>query len=129
VKLAFVNRGAELRELDMAAKRGGLLVVYGRRRVGKTRLLRHWLQRHDGLYTQAIEAQSDLQIAQVVQDLGPQLETKLVPRSWSELLELLAGHAASALISSKLYSMTDRKLRTIEGFMSLLRVTQGGGND
>ena len=46
-----------------------------------------------------------------------------------ELLELLAGHAASALISSKLYSMTDRKLRTIEGFMSLLRVTQGGGND
>lgn len=45
-----------------------------------------------------------------------------------KLLELLAGHAASALISSKLYSMTDRKLRTIEGFMSLLRVTQGGEN-
>ena len=46
-----------------------------------------------------------------------------------KLLELLAGHAASALISSKLYSMADRKLRTIEGFMSLLRVTQGGEND
>ncbi|MFY9556515.1 MAG: GAF domain-containing protein [Blastocatellia bacterium] len=45
-----------------------------------------------------------------------------------KLLELLAGHAASALISSKLYSMADRKLRTIEGFMSLLRVTEGGGN-
>lgn len=45
-----------------------------------------------------------------------------------KLLELLAGHAASALISSKLYSMADRKLRTIEGFMSLLRVTQGGTN-
>ncbi len=45
-----------------------------------------------------------------------------------KLLELLAGHAASALISSKLYSMADRKLRTIEGFMSLLRVPQGGGN-
>jgi len=45
-----------------------------------------------------------------------------------KLLELLAGHAASALISSKLYGMADRKLRTIEGFMSLLRVTQGGGN-
>lgn len=44
-----------------------------------------------------------------------------------KLLELLAGHAASALISAKLYSMADRKLRTIEGFMSLLRVT-GGGN-
>lgn len=45
-----------------------------------------------------------------------------------KLLELLAGHAASALISSKLYSMADRKLRTIEGFMNLLRVTQGGTN-
>lgn len=45
-----------------------------------------------------------------------------------KLLELLAGHAASALISAKLYSMADRKLRTIEGFMSLLRVTQGGAN-
>ena len=41
---------------------------------------------------------------------------------------LLAGHAASALISSKLYAMADRKLRTIEGFMNLLRVTQGGAN-
>jgi len=45
-----------------------------------------------------------------------------------QLLELLAGHAASALISSKLYSMADRKLRTIEGFMNLLRAPQGGGN-
>ncbi len=45
-----------------------------------------------------------------------------------KLLELLAGHAASALISSKLYSLADRKLRTIEGFMSLLRVTEGGAN-
>ena len=45
-----------------------------------------------------------------------------------KLLELLAGHAASALISSKLYSMADRKLGTIEGFMSLLRVPQGGEN-
>jgi len=38
------------------------------------------------------------------------------------LLELLAGHAASALVSSKLYALADRKLRTIEGFMNLLRV-------
>ncbi|HEY3137409.1 MAG TPA: GAF domain-containing protein [Blastocatellia bacterium] len=45
-----------------------------------------------------------------------------------KLLELLAGHAASALISSKLYGMADRKLRTMEGFMSLLRMTQGGAN-
>lgn len=62
MKLTFVNREAELRELDRAAQRGGLLIVYGRRRVGKTRLLRHWLQAHEGFYSQAIEAQRDLQL-------------------------------------------------------------------
>ena len=43
--LTFVNREAEIRELDAAARRGGLLVVYGRRRVGKSRLLVEWLER------------------------------------------------------------------------------------
>ena len=88
--MEFVNRGPELRELDAAAKRGGLLVVFGRRRVGKTRLLRQWLQACDGLYSQAIEAQRDLQIQQVFADLRPQLETQIVPKTWPELLEILA---------------------------------------
>ena len=90
VNMEFVNRDAELRELDAAAKRGGLLVVFGRRRVGKTRLLRQWLQTRDGLYSQAIEAQRDLQIQQVFADLRPQLDTQLVPKTWPELLEILA---------------------------------------
>lgn len=88
--MEFVNRDAELRELDAAAKRGGLLVVFGRRRVGKTRLLRQWLQARDGLYSQAIEAQRGLQIQQVFADLRPHLETQLVPKTWPELLEILS---------------------------------------
>ncbi len=88
--MVFVNRATELRELDAAARHGGLLVVFGRRRVGKTRLLRQWLQGRDGLYSQAIEAQRGLQIQQVFADLLPQLETRLVPKTWPELLEILA---------------------------------------
>jgi len=88
--MEFVNRDAELRELDAAAKRGGLLAVFGRRRVGKTRLLRQWLQARDGLYSQAIEAQRDLQLQQVFADLRPQLDTQLIPKTWPELLEILA---------------------------------------
>ena len=88
--MEFVNRDAELRELDAAGRHGGLLVVFGRRRVGKTRLLRRWLQARGGLYSQAIEAQRDLQIQQVFADLRPQLETQLVPKTWPELLEILA---------------------------------------
>lgn len=37
-----------------------------------------------------------------------------------ELFTLLAGHAATAIFSSKLYSESERKLSTIQGFMSLL---------
>ena len=86
----FVNRDRELAALDRAANAGGLIVVFGRRRVGKTRLLRHWLRRRGGLYSQAIEAPADLQIDQVFQDVRLQLTTEFVPKSWPELLEILA---------------------------------------
>ncbi len=42
-----------------------------------------------------------------------------------ELLGLLAGHAATALAASRLYASVDRKLRTIEGFMELMKTPQG----
>ena len=46
--MRFVDRHRELQELDdfLAQKRAGLMVLYGRRRVGKTSLVSHWL---DGL--------------------------------------------------------------------------------
>ncbi len=90
MRLKFVNREAELRELDAAAKRGGLLVIYGRRRVGKTRLLRRWLETRDGHYSQAIEAPRELQIQQLFQDLRARLETQITPKTWPELLEILS---------------------------------------
>jgi len=37
-----------------------------------------------------------------------------------ELFNLLAGHAATALFSAKLYSESERKLHTIQGFIDLL---------
>jgi nitrate/nitrite-specific signal transduction histidine kinase len=38
-----------------------------------------------------------------------------------ELFNLLAGHAATALFASKLYSESERKLGTIQGFLELLK--------
>ncbi len=38
-----------------------------------------------------------------------------------ELFNLLAGHAATALFASKLYSESERKLSTIQGFLDLLK--------
>jgi hypothetical protein len=89
MKLTFTNRTAELKELDAAATASGLLVVFGRRRVGKTRLLAHWLKPHHGLYSQAIEAAKETQLEQVFRDIQDRLTTAIVPKSWAELFELL----------------------------------------
>jgi hypothetical protein len=51
--------------------------------------LRRWLEARDGLYSQAIEAQPDLQLEQVYADLRPRLDTKIAPKTWPELLEVL----------------------------------------
>lgn len=43
----FVNRGIELRTLQKLYSRSeaSLMILYGRRRVGKTALLSHWLRK------------------------------------------------------------------------------------
>ena len=39
----------------------------------------------------------------------------------SDLFELLGGHAATAIYVSKLYSASERKRSTLEGFIDLLK--------
>lgn len=89
MQLSFVNRRQELKELDAAAAAGGLLVIFGRRRVGKTRLLANWLGHHKGLYSQAIESSREIQLDQIYRDFQASLSTTVVPKSWEELLEIL----------------------------------------
>ncbi len=89
MKLEFVNRTDELRELDAAARRGGLLVVFGRRRVGKTRLLRQWMDGRGGMFSQALEGPVEMQVAQVFADVRDQLETRIEPRNWKDFFEIM----------------------------------------
>ncbi len=42
-----------------------------------------------------------------------------------ELFNLLAGHAATAIFSAKLYTRSERKLTTIQGFLELLKQGKG----
>lgn len=50
------------------------------------------------------------------------LEHKATPVSEDrDILDLLAAHAASALFAARVYSKTDRKLRTLEGLVGLIR--------
>ncbi|HET6464670.1 MAG TPA: GAF domain-containing protein [Nitrospiria bacterium] len=47
-------------------------------------------------------------------------KSKKLNRVDYELFSMLAGHAATAIFSSKLYSVSERKLSTIQGFIDLL---------
>jgi hypothetical protein len=42
-----------------------------------------------------------------------------------ELFSLLGGHAASAIVSARLYAKADRKLKTLEAMLGLLEKDPG----
>lgn len=89
MKKDFINRKKELAALERTRASGGLVVLYGRRRIGKTRLLARWLCGHRGLYSQAIEASPLLQLDQIFQDVRSGLEAPVAPRTWDDLLSIL----------------------------------------
>ena len=65
--MPFFARTRELDLLDKAHAKPGarLFLLYGRRRVGKTELLKHWIQtrKHSAIYWQAELFPSTLQLA------------------------------------------------------------------
>lgn len=98
MRLAFTNRVRELEALDDSARVGGLVVLFGRRRVGKTRLLTHWLEKRSGFYSQAIEAAVPMQIEQTVRDIGSALPQGIQPKTWMEFFELLRYGPAETVL-------------------------------
>lgn len=85
----FINREREIAALEGLRPSGGLAVVYGRRRIGKTRLLTRWLEARGGLYAQAIEGGPPLQVDQIFRDLRSGLEAPVAPRSWEDFFALI----------------------------------------
>jgi len=98
MRMSFVNRVRELEALETVGKTGGLAVVYGRRRIGKTRLLGEWLKGRKGLYTQAIEAVVGIQIEQVMRDIGSELDIRIRPKDWNEVFELVGGSGKAQVL-------------------------------
>jgi len=98
--MRFLDRDEELSRLDRLARRpgGGLAVVYGRRRVGKTRLLLQWCERNDGLYTVADQSSADIQrryFAQVAARRLPGFADVDYP-DWRSLLARLSAEARTS---------------------------------
>lgn len=88
----FWNRKAELETLsDWQAHEPRLGVIHGRRRLGKTSLLRRWLGKTTGCYVQATEGTPMSQRAALAEDLQrvlPGFGEPVYP-SWRALLDAL----------------------------------------
>jgi len=98
--MLFLDREAEMARLDRLAIRegGGLAVVYGRRRIGKTRLLLEWSRRHGGLYTVADQSSAEIQRRYFAEAIGERLPgfADVEYPDWPRLLTRLARDARAA---------------------------------
>lgn len=94
--MRFIDRADEMRRLDGALVRpGAFAVIWGRRRVGKTRLLIEWSQRHDGLYAAADPSAPAVQrryLAAAVERRFPGFADVEYP-DWRSFLQRLAREA------------------------------------
>ena len=93
---AFYNRDDETRRLTrfLANRNGGLAVVYGRRRCGKSTLLQRVLGA-EHVYFQADQRETPLQLASLAAVLARRLPDfdKAAYRTWDELLASLYARA------------------------------------
>ncbi len=98
--MRFLDRQPELRRLEAlsARKTGGLGLVWGRRRVGKTRLLLEWGQRAGGLYTVADQSAEQVQRRYFAESVSSVLEGFAEPEypDWRALFRALARQAQQA---------------------------------
>ena len=96
MKRTFYNRDDEMRRLNrfLASESGRLVVVYGRRRCGKSTLLQRVLSARN-IYFQADQRECALQLESLAMALSRQLADfdKVKYRTWDELLASLYARA------------------------------------
>jgi AAA+ ATPase superfamily predicted ATPase len=96
--MLFLNRTRELKALSgLSDDAGGLAVVWGRRRIGKTRLLLEWCERGGGVYAVADQSDAETQrayLARAVATSIPGFADVTYP-DWERLLARLAADAAA----------------------------------
>ena len=98
--MEFLNRHDEMRRLEMVAQQNeaALVVVWGRRRVGKSRLLAEWATRHGGLYWVGDESGPAIQrryLAAALEAVLPGFAAVDYP-DWYSLLDRLSRDARAA---------------------------------
>ncbi|MCX6989597.1 MAG: ATP-binding protein [Chlamydiae bacterium] len=95
--IRFIGREEEINYIEDATKTGeaGILVVYGRRRIGKTELIEHVLQGRNLLKLEGVEdGDTEAQMVRVLYQLSKALGDKDITRmqfgTWLELFDFIA---------------------------------------
>ena len=98
--LDFWNRSLELAKIKSCLRKGGFGYVTGRRRVGKTALLRKANETLGGIYHQAVEGTSQQQLLHLTEEIREQLPIfrDITPRTWPEFFHLLSKEKLPGLI-------------------------------
>ena len=95
--MKFIGRQSELRTLEQEYRRdGGFVVIYGRRRVGKTRLIKEFIKDKPAVYflaTEEVEAQSMKRMAGVIaRATGNALLGNVTFSDWADLFRAVAAY-------------------------------------
>lgn len=114
--MRFIGRKSELAKLETEYSRGGgFAVVYGRRRVGKTTLIKEFLKGKTAFYflaTEEVESQAMRRLASVVARVtGNSLLTRATFDDWLDLFQAIAD-----------YEPGERKVLVIDEFPYLVKV-------
>lgn len=95
--MEFLNRAEEMKLLNKVAssKLGGLVVIWGRRRVGKTRLLLEWAKKLNGIYWVADESSPKIQMHYFARSLDASFPgfSRVQYNHWNELFDRIAQEA------------------------------------
>lgn len=113
--MKFIGRKEELGKLEAEYQRdGSFVVVYGRRRVGKTTLIKEFIKNKTAFYylaTEELEAQSMKRLAGVIgRATNNSLLNKAVFNDWLDLFQLVAD-----------YKPNEKKVLVIDEFPYLVK--------
>lgn len=93
--MLFIDREEELGRLEALRSAGGLAVLHGRRRIGKTRLLVEWCDRSGGLYTVSDQSAPEVQRRYFAEEIARRFPgfAEVEYPDWRSLLDRLAREA------------------------------------
>jgi AAA+ ATPase superfamily predicted ATPase len=123
----FVDRKVELEALEKAYQKGvNLFVVYGRRRVGKTTLLRKFLENKRGVYFLCSQRGYEKDVKRFSEEVGKLFGLPLSFRDFEEAFEFLAKQGKLVVIMDEFPYLIESYKPIVSVFQSIVDLTLEG---